>query len=54
MFFESEHKRNRNIAKLKLDFQFESTSGNNFPATYCSSGRVTLLLVQEPFFFFRM
>lgn len=52
MFFGSKHKRNRNIVKLKLDFQFESTSGSNFPAIYCSFGRVILLLVQELFFFF--
>lgn len=29
MLFESEHERNRNIVWLKLDLQFESTSGNN-------------------------
>jgi len=51
MFFGSEHKRNGNTVKLKLDSQFEGTSGNNFPAVYCSFGSVILLSAQELFFF---
>lgn len=38
--------------KLMCDFQHESTSGNNFPAIYCSFGRVILQLIPGFLIFF--